>query len=149
MTNARDLDVVIDTDPARLDLDVVHAFLSTSYWARGIPRETVVRSIEHSLCFGAYVGGAQIGFARVVTDFATFAWLADVFVIESERGAGVSKALMDAVFAHPRLQGLRRWMLATRDAHTLYSRYRFKPLAAPDRFMELHDPDVYLRHASE
>ena len=136
-------DVVIDSDPGRLDLDVIHGFLSTCYWARGIPRGIVARSIEHSLCFGAYRESSQIGFARVVTDYATFAYLADVFVIENARGRGVSKLLMDAIVAHPRLQGLRRWMLATRDAHGLYARYGFEPLAAPERFMEIHRPAIY------
>lgn len=137
--------ITVDTDPSRLDLDVIHGFLSTCYWARGIPRDTVARSIDHSLCFGAYSGDRQIGFARVVTDYATFAWIADVFVTEGQRGTGVSRALMDAIVAHPRLQGLRRWMLATRDAHGLYAKYGFKLLAAPERFMEVHDPEVYQR----
>jgi GNAT superfamily N-acetyltransferase len=135
--------ITIDTDKSRLDLAVIHGFLTTSYWAKGIPRETVERSIEGSLCFGVYEGPRQVGFARVITDSATFAYLADVFILESHRGRGLSRRLMDAIVAHPSLQGLRRWMLATRDAHGLYARYGFKPLAAPDRMMELHNPGVY------
>lgn len=133
----------IDTNPSRLDLGVIHGFLAASYWAAGIPRETVARSIEGSLCFGVYDGSAQVGFARVISDFATFAYLADVFVLESHRGRGLSKMLMDAIVAHPQLQGLRRWMLATRDAHGLYAQYGFTPVKSPDRWMERHDPDVY------
>jgi GNAT superfamily N-acetyltransferase len=136
---------VVDTDPARLDLALVHSFLDASYWARGIPLEVVRRSIRGSLCFGLYEGARQIGFARVITDRATFAYLADVFVLESHRGRGLGKMLMDAVVANPDLQGLRRWMLATRDAHALYARYGFTPLPAPETFMQLHDPAVYAR----
>lgn len=138
-------DLIVSTDPEKIDLDVVHGFLTSCYWARGIPREVVMRSIEHSLCFGAYAGQAQVGFARVVTDYATFAWIGDVFVVEPYRGRRVSTALMDAIFGHPGLQGLRRWMLATRDAQGLYARYGFKPLAAPERFMEVHNPAIYER----
>jgi GNAT superfamily N-acetyltransferase len=137
--------LIIDTDRRKLDFELIHHFLGSSYWAAGIPREVVQRSIENSLCFGVYEGERQVGFARVITDYATFAWLADVFIVESHRGRGLSKRLMEAIFAEPRLQGLRRWMLATRDAHALYSRYGFRPLAAPDRMMERHDPDVYRR----
>jgi N-acetylglutamate synthase-like GNAT family acetyltransferase len=134
---------VVDTDPSRLDMDVIHGFLAQTYWARGIPRELVERAVRNSLCFGLYEGEGQVGFARVVTDQATFAYLADVFVLESHRGRGLAKILIAAVVADPRLQGLRRWMLATRDAHGLYARYGFKPLAAPGGFMEVHAPDVY------
>jgi GNAT superfamily N-acetyltransferase len=137
--------IVVDSDPARLDLAVVHGFLAASYWARGIPLAVVERAIRHSLCFGLYEGPAQIGFARVITDRATFAYLADVFVLDSHRGRGLSKRLMDAVVAHPELQGLRRWMLATRDAHGLYAQYGFTAIAAPEPFMQRHDPDVYAR----
>ncbi|HET7732122.1 MAG TPA: GNAT family N-acetyltransferase [Usitatibacter sp.] len=135
--------VRVDTDPSRLDMEVIHGFLSQSYWARGIPRALVERAVRNSLCFGLYEGERQVGFARVVTDQATFAYLADVFVLESHRGRGLSKILVAAVVADPRLQGLRRWMLATRDAHGLYARFGFVPLAVPARFMELHAPDVY------
>ena len=138
-------DFLVTTDPARLDLDFIHAYLVRSYWAEGIPRETVDRSIANSLCFGVYEGDIQVGFARVITDCATYAYLADVFVIESYRGRGLSKFLMECIVKHPELQGLRRWVLGTRDAHELYAKYGFKPLANPDRFMELHDPEVYER----
>jgi N-acetylglutamate synthase-like GNAT family acetyltransferase len=134
---------VVSTDSARLDLDVIHGFLTRSYWAEGIPRETVERSIAKSLCFGVYEGERQVGFARVITDYATFAYLADVFIVESHRARGLSKFLMECIVKHPELQGLRRWMLATRDAHDLYAKFGFQPIAKADRFMELHNPEVY------
>ena len=133
----------IDSDPARLDLDVIHGFLTASYWSPGISRALVERAVRNSVCFGVYEEGRQVGFARVITDQATFAYLADVFILEAHRGKGLAKALMSAIVADPRLQGLRRWVLATRDAHKLYERYGFTPLARPQRFMELHHPDVY------
>ena len=129
---------VISTDAARLQLDTIHGFLTNCYWARGIPRETVARSIEHSLCFGVYDGGgAQIGFARVISDFATFAYIADVFVTEPYRGRGLGKFLMECIQQHPRLQGLRRWTLSTLDAHKLYAQFGFTPLSWPERYMEI------------
>lgn len=133
----------ISTDPSRLDVDAIHAFLSQSYWSPGIPRAKVARAIENSLCFGAFWGGQQVGFARVVTDKTTFAYLCDVYVLEAHRGRGLAQQLMDRVVAHPDLQGLRRMMLATRDAHALYAKYGFTPLAAPDVMMEVHKPNVY------
>jgi GNAT superfamily N-acetyltransferase len=136
-------DLVISTDRARLDLDVIHGYLTQCYWAKGIPREVVARSIENSLCFGVYDGQKQVGFARVISDYATFAYVGDVFVLDSYRGRGLGKWLMTSVMAHPQLQGLRRWTLLTRDAHGLYAQYGFTPLSNPDRYMELHDPDVY------
>jgi len=136
---------VISTDAARLDLGVIHGFLATSYWAEGIPRETVARAIANSLCFGIYDGTRQVGFARVVSDYATFAYIADVFVIESYRGRGLSKALMAAVMSHPHLQGFRRWLLGTKDAHGLYSKFGFDSPLYPDRQMERADPDIYRR----
>jgi GNAT superfamily N-acetyltransferase len=137
-------DFVVSTDRTRLDIDVIHGFLSNCYWAKGIPRETVARSLEHSLCFGVYDGsGAQVGFARVVSDFATVAYLGDVFVLETHRGRGLSKFMMECIMAHPALQGLRRWILLTRDAHGLYQQFGFTPLKSADRYMELHRPDVY------
>jgi GNAT superfamily N-acetyltransferase len=140
---------LISTDRERLSLDVVHGFLTNCYWAKGIPREVVARSIEHSLCFGVYDGGGrQVGFARVVSDFATVAYLGDVFVLESHRGRGLSKWLMECIVRHPGLQNLRRWILLTRDAHRLYSKYGFTPLKAPERYMELHRPDIYETHKS-
>jgi GNAT superfamily N-acetyltransferase len=154
---------LISTHRERLNLDVIHGFLTHCYWAKGIPREVVARSIEHSLCFGIYdasprlaknarpFGGAQgkhgahrqVGFARVVSDFATVAYLGDVFVLESHRGRGLSKWLMQCVIEHPALQNLRRWILLTRDAHGLYSQFGFTPVKAPERYMELHQPHVY------
>jgi len=135
---------LLSTDPARLDPEVIHNFLTNCYWAQGVPRETVARSIAHSLCFGIYDGqGAQIGFARVISDFATIAYLGDVFVLESHRGRGLSKWMMECILEHPALQGLRRWILVTRDAHRLYGQFGFTPLKAPGRYMELHQPDVY------
>jgi len=135
--------IVVDSNPAKLDMDVIHDFLTNCYWSRGISRELLERAIRNSLCFGVYEGDRQVGFARVVSDQATFAYLADVFILESHRGRGLAKQLVAAIAADPRLQGLRRWVLVTRDAHLLYEKFGFKALAAPDRFMELHDPDVY------
>lgn len=135
---------VVSTDPARLDLDVIHGFLTNCYWAKGIPRDIVARSIEHALCFGIYDGGgAQVGFARVISDFATIAYLGDVFVLESHRGRGLSKWMMECIMQHPALQGLRRWILLTSDAHRLYAKFGFTALKSADRYMELHRPDVY------
>jgi GNAT superfamily N-acetyltransferase len=133
----------ISTDPERIDLAVVHGFLTASYWAQGIPVETVQRSIENSICFGVYHGSRQVGFARIISDQATFAYLADVFILPSHRGRGLSRWLMECIMAHPGLQGLRRWMLATRDAHGLYAKFGFTPLQKPGRWMEFHHPDVY------
>jgi GNAT superfamily N-acetyltransferase len=135
---------LLSTDRARLDLDVIHRFLTNCYWAKGITREVVARSIEHSLCFGVYDGGgAQAGFARVVSDYATVAYLGDVFILESYRGHGLSKWLMECIMQHPALQNFRRWILLTRDAHGLYSQFGFTPVTAPERYMELHRPKVY------
>jgi GNAT superfamily N-acetyltransferase len=128
--------IEISTDSERFDLDVIHGYLARSYWAKGIPRETVERAIAGSLCFGAFDGERQIGFARVITDKATFAYLADVFVLEEFQGRGVASKLMEAIVGHPELQGLRRWMLVTRDAHRLYEKFGFRPVAHPDRHME-------------
>lgn len=140
---------VISTDRSRVDVEAVHRFLSTdSYWSPGIPLEVVRRALEHSLPFGVYRGRELVGFARVTTDFASFAYLADVFVLESARGQGLGKWLVETIMAHPDLQGLRRWMLATRDAHGLYAQHGFTPLKAPEKFMERHDPDVYRRGRS-
>ena len=136
-------DYTISTDPGRLDLGLIHGFLSRSYWAEGIPLECVRRSIEHSLCFGLYDASGQVGFARVITDFATFAYVGDVFVVEGHRGRGLARWLMEVIGAHPRLQGFRRWVLLTRDAHGLYQRVGYTPLAAPERYMERRNPDVY------
>ena len=128
---------VISTDPSMLDLDVVHGFLQRSYWAADRPLETVRRSIEHSLNFGLYRAEdrRQVGFARVVTDFATFALLCDVFIDEAHRGQGLGVWLMETVVGHPGLQGLRMWLLGTRNAHSLYEKVGFEPLGAPERWM--------------
>ena len=130
----------ISTDFARLDLAVIHNYLSAqSYWAIGRSLETITRSIENSLPFGIYKGDEQVGFARVVTDYATFAWIADVFIIEKFRGQGLSKWLMNVIIAHPELQGFRRWVLATKDAQGLYRQFGFTELLRPERWMERHD----------
>lgn len=135
----------VDTDPDRLDLDVVHGYLQGAYWCEDIPRETVLRSIENSLCFGLYHSqDGQVGFARMVTDRATFAYLGDVFVLPSHQGRGLGKWMVEAVLAHPELQGVRRLMLATRDAHGLYARFGFTT-TQPGRLMEIRVPDAYKR----
>jgi GNAT superfamily N-acetyltransferase len=133
----------VSTDRVLLDLDIVHGFLTDCYWAKGIPRDIVARSIENSLCFGVYAEGKQVGFARVISDFATYAYIGDVFVLDSFRGRGLGKWLMECIMQHPRLQGLRRWSLVTRDAHGLYAQLGFEPLKKPQNYMELHRPDVY------
>jgi GNAT superfamily N-acetyltransferase len=133
----------VSTDAARLDVKAIHAFLAGTYWSPGIPLETVKRAIENSVCVGTYVDGRQIGFARMVTDKSTFAYLADVYVLEEHRGNGLSKRMIEGLLQLQDLQGLRRVMLATRDAHTLYEKFGFKALAAPARFMELHNPNAY------
>ena len=135
----------ISTDPSRLQRETIHAFLVNSYWAKGIPREILDRAIDHSLAFGLYEGPKQVGFARVVTDRATYAYLADVFVLEPHRGKGLGKWLVEVILAHPDLSGLRRWGLVTRDAHGIYSQHGFTPLSHPERHMEISDPGVYLR----
>jgi len=139
---------VISTDQTGLDLPLIHNYLSTStYWATGRSLEVVQRSIENSLCFGVYKVNEdgkceQVGFARVVTDYATFAWLADVFILEEHRGRGLGKWLTDVIIAHPDLQGFRRWVLATKDAHDLYRRVGFRDLHRPERWMERPDPNM-------
>jgi GNAT superfamily N-acetyltransferase len=135
----------ISTDPARLDFGVIHGFLTSCYWSEGIPLEAVERAVVHSLPFGLYHGAEQIGFARVVTDFTAIAYVGDVFVLEPWRGRGLSKWLMECVTGHPELQGLRRWVLLTRDAHELYRRYGFTEIQNPERWMHRWTPDVYKR----
>ena len=133
----------ISTDRERLNVSLIHNFLSDSaYWARSRSLEKVQQSIEHSLNFGVYKGDEQIGFARVVTDYATFAWLADVFILDEYRGRGLSKWLIEVIVSHQRLQGFRRWVLATKDAHELYRRFGFAELKEPARWMERLDPDL-------
>ncbi|MGE4219660.1 MAG: GNAT family N-acetyltransferase [Alphaproteobacteria bacterium] len=134
----------------RLDMDVIHGFLKTAYWSVGVPRETVERAIANSHPFGLYAGpaaehGPQIGFARVVTDYTSFGWLCDVFVLEEWRGRGLATFLNRCVLEHPELQGFRRWLLATRDAHALYRGVGYEAPTEPGRFMTIHNPDIYRR----
>jgi GNAT superfamily N-acetyltransferase len=139
----------ISTEPNRLDLPLVHRFLAEdSYWAAGIPLEVMTRAVRGSLCFGAYYREAQVGFARVVTDYATFGHIMDVFVLPEHRGHGLGKELMACIMTHPRLQGFRRWQLGTRDAHGLYARFGFHVPPNPEIHMEKTDPDVYVRAAA-
>ncbi len=126
----------ISTDPMRLNVDAIADMLTRAYWAQGCTREVIVRYLQHSLTFGLYDGARQIGLARVVTDYTTFAWLCDVFIHEEYRGRGLGKWLLETVHSHPDLQGLRRWLLVTRDAHGLYEQYGWAPLANPERWME-------------
>nr|WP_242689153.1 GNAT family N-acetyltransferase [Pedobacter sp. SYSU D00535] len=136
--------MLISTDKSKLDLELVHQFLSQeSYWAKNIPFEVVKRSVEHSMCFGVYLDDQQIGFARVITDCATFAYLGDVFILPRYRGKGISKKLMEFIREHPGLQNLRRWMLATADAHNLYKQFAFTELSNPERMMEISTTDLY------
>ena len=125
----------ISTDPARLDVDAITDMLSRAYWAQGRTREMIARYLKHSLAFGLYDGSRQIGLARVISDYTTFAWLCDVFIHEDYRGLGLGKWLMETVHSHPDLQGLKRWMLATNDAHGLYSQFGWVPLEPPGRWM--------------
>jgi N-acetylglutamate synthase-like GNAT family acetyltransferase len=135
----------IVTDKSKMDIKMIHGFLSHSYWAENIPIETVQRSIEGSLCFGVFDGEKQIGFARLITDRATFAYLADVFILEAYRGLGLCKWMMEAIMTYAELHGMRRVMLATRDAHGLYAQFGFTPLNNVDRWMQIHNPDIYKR----
>ena len=135
----------ISTEKEKLDIDLIHSFLKRTYWAEGISKEVIRRSIEGSLCFGVFENDKQIGFARMITDKATFAYLADVFIIEEFRGRGLSKWLMEIIMSHPDLQGLRRMILVTKDAHGLYKQFGFTPLINVDRWMNILDPDVYKR----
>ncbi len=134
----------INNDQSQLDINLIHRFLSEeSAWAKGIPLEKVKQSIAHSLCFGGYENGQQIAFARVVSDFATFAYLMDVFVLKEHRGRGLSRQLMAAIKAHPELQGLRRFLLASSDARGLYQKFGFQALGKPEIMMEINVPDIY------
>jgi len=136
-------DYVVSTDRSRLDLAAIHRFLSASYWAPGLPLDVLKKSVAHSLPFGLYRGGEQVGFARVITDRATFAYLCDVYVLESHRGKGLGTWFMETIVSHPDLQGLRRFVLITKDAHRLYERVGFRGLAEPQRYMEIHWRNVY------
>ena len=144
MTDSRNSQYWITTDERKLDLDAIHAYLSRSFWAEGIPKATVARAIENSLCFGLFDGSQQVGFARVVTDRATYAYLCDVYVLETHQGRGLGKWLIEPVMAHPDLQGLRRFQLVTRDAHGLYSRHGFAAPEHPERHMEIFRHGMYL-----
>ena len=136
----------ISTDINDFDLDVIHSFLTKSYWSPGIPKETLRKGISNSLSFAVLTdAGQQVGFARMITDKATYAYLADVFILDSARGKGLGKWLIQTIKEHPDLQGLRRVVLITKDAHGLYEKYGFKPLAHPERMMEIVQPDIYLR----
>ncbi len=126
-----------------MDIISIHSYLTTTYWAAGVPVETIKRAVENSLCFGVFCGEQQVGFARLITDTATFAYLADVYILDSHRGKGLSKWMMQEILNHPQLQGLRRIVLATKDAHSLYEKFGFKELSNPQKFMELWTPDVY------
>ena len=141
---------LISTDKSLLDVDAVHEFLSqSSYWAENIAKSVVQKSIDHSLCFAVYHHNKLVGFARVISDFATFAYLADVFIVQGHRGKGLSKWLMQTIVEHPHLQGLRRFTLATRDAHGLYAQFGFTLFDKPERWMHIHDPDVYKKTVAE
>ena len=134
----------ISTDKAKLDIDGIHNFLSTkAYWCLNIPKDKVRTSIDNSLCFGVYTGDKQVGFARIISDFSTVAYLGDVFILEEYRGRGLSKWLMETIMNYPDLQGLRRWILLTGDAHELYRKFGWKDIADPSRWMELHNKNIY------
>ncbi len=135
----------LSTDRERLDLNTIHGFLTECYWAKGISREIVARSMENSLCFGIYARNQQVGFARVISDFATYAYIADVFVLDKYRGRGLGKWLTQCILQHPRLQGLRRWSLVTGDAHGLYAKFGFTAPKRPEIYMELYDEKIYQR----
>jgi GNAT superfamily N-acetyltransferase len=136
-------DYTISTDRSRLDVELIHDFISNqSYWGQGRALEVVARCLDNSLNFGIYKGAQQVGFARVVTDYATFAWIADVFVVTEQRGRGLSKWLLEVMLAHPQLQGFRRWVLATKDAQSLYAQFGFIALHRPERWMERPDPNM-------
>ncbi len=128
--------LIISTDPARLDIDAIHSFLTRAYWAKGRTREVIARYVQYSLVFGVYDGARQVGLARIVSDYTTFAWLCDVFIHEDYRGKGTGKWLIETILAHPDLQGLRRIMLTTHDAHGLYAKYGFQAVATPENWME-------------
>jgi GNAT superfamily N-acetyltransferase len=148
MKSCRETEIAITTEVTRIDLDRVHAWLARkSYWAGSMPRSVFERAVAGSLCFAAIEGQTTVGFCRVVSDRATFAYVSDMFVDPERRGQGIGRTLMTAIMGHPDLQDLRRWVLVTASAHDLYARHGFTPLAAPERFMERHDTDVYQRMA--
>jgi GNAT superfamily N-acetyltransferase len=137
--------IEISTDKSRLDIGLIHQVLAGSYWAKNIPLTIVKRSIQNSFCFGMYSPSGQIGFARVMTDFATFAYLADVFILPEFQGKGLGKRLVKTILDHPDLQGLRRWLLATQDAQELYARFGFSKISSPENYMTIHNPGIYER----
>ena len=137
----------LSTDKSKLDINLIHDFLcNKSYWAKGIPFDTVKTAIENSVCFGIYCNNKQVGFARVITDISTFGYIGDVFVIEEHRGKGLSKWLMECIMKHHELQGFRRWIILTRDAHDLYQKFGFTLVKKPQNYMENHTPDIYLQN---
>jgi N-acetylglutamate synthase-like GNAT family acetyltransferase len=138
----------ISTDKSKLDIDTIHDFLCNhSYWAKGISRQMVEKLNKHCMVVGIYHGITQVGYARVITDFASFAYLSDVFIVENHRKKGLSKQLIQFILEHEELQGLRRFMLATQDAHSLYASFGFKPLNKPEWFMQIHTPTIYSAQA--
>jgi GNAT superfamily N-acetyltransferase len=139
----------VSTNPSKLDIDAIHDFLTHCYWSEGIPRDSVTRAILHSLCFGLYEGGKQVGFARVISDYSTYAYLCDVYVLEPYRGKGLGTWLMSCVMKHPDLQGLRRFTLLTRDAHGLYKKFGFAAMKDPSRYMEIRVADIYKKLRKE
>ncbi|MFN3427689.1 MAG: GNAT family N-acetyltransferase [Candidatus Thermochlorobacter sp.] len=153
MTDSPASKYIVSTDKALLDVDTIHSFLTNCHWAKGISRELVVRSIEHSLCFGVYevlLGGAlkQAGFARVISDYTTFAYLSDVFILEEYRGQDLAILLLQKIMNYPDLQGLRRWLLVTTYAHGLYEKFGFSAPAHPEKFMEIFIPNLYEKEAT-
>lgn len=136
-------DFTITTDKSKMDIDIIHGYLSRSYWAQDVPRATVQKSIEGSLSFAVLHGSRQVGFARVITDKATFGYLSDVFILEEYRGKGLSKWLMEIILGHPELQNFRRFLLSTRDAHGLYRQFGFTDLVSPENWMQVYNPEVY------
>ena len=136
---------LVSTDKSKLDIPVIHNFLTNCYWAKGIPLETVVKSIENSDCFGVYDSGKLVGFARVISDRATIGYLGDVFILESHRGRGLSKWLMECIMKYPDFIGFRRWILLTKDAHELYRKFGYKNIESPEKYMEITAPDFYLK----
>lgn len=149
LIETRQDEYLVSTDPAKLQPEKVHAFLKDAYWSPGIPLATVKKALSNSLCFGLYHKGEQVGLSRVVTDYSTFAYLCDVYVLERHRGKGLGQWLVECVMTHPELQNLRRFMLATRDAHGIYANFGFTSLKSVERMMERHDPDVYKRMVQE
>ena len=144
------IDFEISTDPGKLDIELIHRYLSEeAYWCKGISKEVVMESIRNSLNFGLYDNGQQIGYARVISDYATIAYLGDVFILPAYRGKGLSKKLMAEVMIHPRLQGLRRWILLTSDAHGLYKQFGWRPIDSPDKWMEKHEKKIYQNNIND